>query len=242
MEVEGVTATSSIPAGSALAGPVSAGSALAGPVPAGSSVAAKKPHNKRKRRISGDGKQRGGGGKWYRPPHKKAKSNVSSTHAANNIMKFRLGGSVSDPLNLEGGVALSDECSTCAPSPAGLASDEVIPPPRMSTQLDKDPLNLEGKVKNFPLQGQQCALSMLTSAPTPITCTTTGARKGACPGGKAVTAAGQRRKPRRRTTSGSKTEDSASSVSQLGVKGQLGHQPEQSAGWYKSTEMLMLHL
>lgn len=110
----------------------------------------KPPRCKRKRRASGEGKNvRGGGHHGYRPPHRKKP--VSSTRTANNIMKFRLGGSVSDPLNLEGDVAMSDECSTCAPSPAPLTSE--IPPPLMTPHLNKDPLNLEGKVKNFPLLG-----------------------------------------------------------------------------------------
>lgn len=113
----------------------------------------KPPRCKRKRRASGEGKRGGGGGRQYgyRPPHKKAKPSVSSTRAANNIMKFRLGGSVSDPLNLEGEV--SDECSTCAPSPAPMTGEDVIAPPIMTPHLNKDPLNLEGKVKNFPLIG-----------------------------------------------------------------------------------------
>lgn len=110
----------------------------------------KKTPSKRKRKHSG------GGGKHhahYRPPHKKLKQDVSSTRAADNIMRFRLRGSVSDPLNLEGGdLDLADECSTCAPSPAMATNEELIPPPLLLTpQLSKDPLNLEGKVKNFPL-------------------------------------------------------------------------------------------
>ena len=121
----------------------------------------KKFQGKRKRRTSNEGKQpRGGGGGGgrhhggHRTPHKKAKLNVSSTRAANNIMKFRLGGSVSDPLNLEGGDILEDECSTCAPSPVTQTNEELIPPPLLTPHLNKDPLNLEGKVKNFPLPGK----------------------------------------------------------------------------------------
>ena len=110
--------------------------------------AARKTPSKRKRKPSGGGGRHHG----HRPLHKKAKQDVSSTRAANNIMKFRLGGSVSDPLNLEGDLDLPDECSTCAPSPAPASNEELIPPPLLLTpQLSKDPLNLEGKVKNFPL-------------------------------------------------------------------------------------------
>ncbi len=133
---------------------VSAGSTGAAASIAADGKCARKPAwSKRKRRLTTEGKPARVGGKHYRQPHKKMKPNVSSTHAANNIMKFRLGGSVSDPLNLEGGVALSDECSTCAPSPVPLSNEEVIPPPLMTPHLNKDPLNLEGKVKNFPLPG-----------------------------------------------------------------------------------------
>lgn len=116
----------------------------------------RKFQGKRKRKFSGgEAKPPKGGGKHhggYRPPHKKTKMNVSSTRAANNIMKFRLGGSISDPLNLEGGDNLGDECSTCAPSPAA-PNEELTPPPLLTPLLNKDPLNLEGKVKNFPLLG-----------------------------------------------------------------------------------------
>ncbi len=114
--------------------------------------AARRTPSKRKRKPSGGGGRHHG----HRPPHKKAKKDVSSTHAANNIMKFRLGGSVSDPLNLEGGdLDIPDECSTCAPSPAPPANEELIPPLILTAQLSKDPLNLEGKVKNFPRLGMQ---------------------------------------------------------------------------------------
>lgn len=63
--------------------------------------------------------------------------------------KPRLGGSVSDPLNLE---TWSDdnECSTCAPSPAGrdrqLGDQSLVPLP---DELQHDPLNLEEKIDDF---------------------------------------------------------------------------------------------
>ena len=109
---------------------------------------------KRKRRSLGGGSRLSKTGK--RPFHKRMKVQVSSsTHAANNIMKFRLGGSVSDPLNLEGGDDVGGNCSTCAPSPATPSPGVLDPPtlPKLPAQLKKDPLNLEGKVKNFPLSG-----------------------------------------------------------------------------------------
>jgi len=69
-------------------------------------------------------------------------------------MKFRLGGSVSDPLNLLGGDDVGDNCSTCAPSPTTPIYKE-LEVPDLPPQLMKDPLNLEGKVKNFPVSGRR---------------------------------------------------------------------------------------
>ena len=162
---EGVEPPSSVNAGDIPAdggaGPLS--SINAGGIPADGGVEppstptdAKQTSSKRKRRMSGDKSVRGGKYHGYRPPHKKAKTHVSSTHAANNIMKFRLRGSISDPLNLEGGGdRLSDDCSTCAPSPVThTLNEELTPPPLLTPHLIKDPLNLEGKVKNFPVTGE----------------------------------------------------------------------------------------
>lgn len=115
------------------------------------------PKKKHKRKHSGDGdhaKHHVHGGKHsHRPPHKRFKHSfgMSSTKLANNIMRFRLGGSVSDPLNLEGETLanLDDDCSTCAPSPAG--GPEVFGQPSpLPFHLQHDPLNLEGKSKDFP--------------------------------------------------------------------------------------------
>ena len=115
------------------------------------------PKKKRKRKHSGEGdhaKHHMHGAKHgHRPPHKRFKHNfgMSSTKLANNIMRFRLGGSVSDPLNLEGETSakLGDDCSTCAPSPAG--GPEVFGQPSpLPVHLQHDPLNLEGKSEDFP--------------------------------------------------------------------------------------------
>ena len=122
-----------------------------------SAAAHHSPKKKHKRKHSGDGdhaKHHMHGGKYgHRPPHKRFKHSfgMSSTKLANNIMKFRLGGSVSDPLNLEGETLanLGDDCSTCAPSPAG--GPEVFGQPSpLPFHLQHDPLNLEGKSKAFP--------------------------------------------------------------------------------------------
>ena len=113
------------------------------------------PKKKRKRKHSGEGDhaKHHGGKHGHRPPSKKFKHNygMSSTKLANNIMRFRLGGSVSDPLNLEGDTTakLGDDCSTCAPSPAG--GPEVFGQPSpLPLHLQHDPLNLEGKSDDFP--------------------------------------------------------------------------------------------
>lgn len=101
----------------------------------------KRMQRRRRRHSSTQGGKHG-------PPAKKAKLLVSSTRAANNVMRFRLGGSVSDPLNLEGASHDVDrECSTCAPSPAFESAGQPSPLP---PHLQHDPLNLEGKVKDFP--------------------------------------------------------------------------------------------
>ena len=113
---------------------------------------------KRKHHFShSEGNKHGrGGGRHhtYHPPHKKAKQDVSSTRAANSIMRFRLGGSVSDPLNLQGGDDVEDKCSTCAPSPVTNVNEAVNSPSHLPPALRKDPLNLEEKVKNFPVPGE----------------------------------------------------------------------------------------
>ena len=70
---------------------------------------------------------------------------VSSKTVANHVMKTRMLGSESDPLNLEGvsSVREVEECSTCAPSP--VFGDGGQPSP-LPPHLLHDPLNLEGRV------------------------------------------------------------------------------------------------
>lgn len=113
---------------------------------------------KRKQKVPEDAKSHGS--KHGLPQSKRFKlhpHSISSTRVANNIMKFRLGGSVSDPLNLEGGLHDEEcddgECSTCAPSPAppNESGDQPSPLPQY---LQRDPLNLEGKIKSFPAHKQ----------------------------------------------------------------------------------------
>ena len=126
-------------------------------------------NQKRRRRSSGGAWE----GRRTSKRSKKSKTEVSSTHAANNIMKFRLGGSVSDPLNLLGGDDLGDTCSTCTPSPATPIYKE-LEVPDLPPQLMKDPLNLEEKVKNFPQSGKRrenrslCGCEIITLLPFPV--------------------------------------------------------------------------
>ena len=126
-----------------------------------------KRHRKHSEANAAKAKQGGSACKRVRlTPHPQS---MSSTQLANTIMKFRLGGSVSDPLNLEGNSAVQTdgECSTCAPSPA-LPSGQPSPLPQY---LQRDPLNLEGKVKKFPLHKQSSgillrSLVVIVGAPT----------------------------------------------------------------------------
>ena len=115
---------------------------------------ATKRHRKHSEVNTARAKQGGSACKRVRlTPHPQS---ISSTQLANTIMKFRLGGSVSDPLNLEGNSAMQTdgECSTCAPSPA-LPSGQPSPLPQY---LQRDPLNLEGKAKKFPLHKQSSGI------------------------------------------------------------------------------------
>lgn len=74
---------------------------------------------------------------------------ISSKTVANHVMKTRVLGSESDPLNLEGvsGGKEVEECSTCAPSP--VFGDGGQPSP-LPPHLRHDPLNLEGRVWEHP--------------------------------------------------------------------------------------------
>ena len=120
-----------------------------------------KPHTsvrrgqKRRRRHSSEsntarthgGKRRGGIPHNKKPRLQSAVHTVvSSTRTADKIMKRRLGGSSSDPLNLGG--EIPSQCSTCAPSPVPDGSSQ--PPSALPEQLLRDPLNLEGRLRDFP--------------------------------------------------------------------------------------------
>ena len=91
----------------------------------------------------GAGRGRGGGGWKGRRLH--TRQSISSKKVANHVMRIRIRGSESDPLNLEGvgEGPEGDECSTCAPSPAPREGGQPSPLP---PHLLRDPLNLEGRV------------------------------------------------------------------------------------------------
>ncbi len=120
--------------------------------------------SERRRRCSelahseGDIKQ---GSPSKQPRIEQRPQSISSTQLAYSVMKFRLGGSVSDPLNLEGdsGKQTDGECSTCAPSPA-LPSGQLSPVPQ---HLQKDPLNIEGRTKTFSHNKQTSGMQVFFS-------------------------------------------------------------------------------
>ena len=90
-----------------------------------------KPASKRRRRNSRNSKL---DGKGTTKKHKK-KGPAELT--------FHLGGSINDPLNLEGLSGSGHDCTTCPPSPT-LPQQQPSPlPPHMR----RDPLNLEGTIK-----------------------------------------------------------------------------------------------
>jgi len=75
--------------------------------------------------------------------HSQFKSqSYSSTRIANTVMKKRLGGSVSDPLNLQG-LAETDKCDHDECSTSTSSADNHTS--HIPKHLLRDPLNLEGK-------------------------------------------------------------------------------------------------
>lgn len=77
-------------------------------------------------------------------PNKKLRTGTD-----NHKLKYPLGKSGSDPLNLEVWPS-NDVCSTCPSSPSGVSrqlGDQPIGP--LPQQLHHDPLNLEGKIDDF---------------------------------------------------------------------------------------------
>ena len=59
---------------------------------------------------------------------------------------FHLGGSISDPLNLEGLSGSGHDCTTCPPSPSSQSGIQQQPSP-LPPHRRRDPLNLEGAQK-----------------------------------------------------------------------------------------------
>jgi len=62
---------------------------------------------------------------------------------------FHLGGSISDPLNLEGLSGSGHDCTTCPPSPSSQPPIQQQPSP-LPPHRRRDPLNLEGTQKEGP--------------------------------------------------------------------------------------------
>lgn len=75
-------------------------------------------------------------GKWVGKKHKRRSAEFT----------FHLGGSISDPLNLEGLSGSGHDCTTCPPSPSSLPPAQQQPSP-LPPHRRRDPLNLEGAQK-----------------------------------------------------------------------------------------------
>ena len=98
----------------------------------------------------------GGGEKGDKRPRNRQMS-ISSKAVANHVMKMRLLGSESDPLNLEGvgtGAGEGGEGEGCpssgALSPVFSDSDQPVVPRPPLLQNPRDPLNLEGFLPKKP--------------------------------------------------------------------------------------------
>ena len=106
--------------------------------------------NPKKRRLdsSEDNLQRKSHGRSHRDKGKG--KHGSRPRGIPQGLKFRHGGSISDPLNLQGMDGLISECSTCNPSP--VATPPVQSPPTAPTAASEyqstDPLNLTAAVKS----------------------------------------------------------------------------------------------
>ena len=86
-------------------------------------------------------------GKRHHDKHKGRHS--KRPHTDFGVFKFRHGGSISDPLNLQGKDGFTSECSTCAPSPVD--SPPLQLSPKRPDYFSNDPLHLkktEKKEKN----------------------------------------------------------------------------------------------
>lgn len=113
-----------------------------------------------------EGEERGGGEDKDKRPRNRQMS-ISSKVVANHVMKTRLLGSESDPLNLEGvssGVEkggeggtelteMAEELSTHSPSPVFIDGGQpaLLPPPLLCNP--RDPLNLEGRLPENSIRG-----------------------------------------------------------------------------------------
>lgn len=96
----------------------------------GRPVAKRRRHNSRNSKFEG---------KWVGKKHKRKSAEFT----------FHLGGSISDPLNLEGLSGSGNECTTCPPSPSPQSPIQQQPSP-LPPHRRHDPLNLEGSQKEGP--------------------------------------------------------------------------------------------
>ena len=92
-----------------------------------------RPAAKRRRHNSRNFKN---DGKWSGKKHKRKSAEFT----------FHLGGSISDPLNLEGLSGSGHDCTTCPPSPSSQPGIQQQPSP-LPPHRRHDPLNLEGTQK-----------------------------------------------------------------------------------------------
>lgn len=95
-----------------------------------------RPAAKRRRHNSRTSKFEG---KWLGKKHKRKSAEFT----------FHLGGSISDPLNLEGLSGSGHDCTTCPPSPSSQPAVQQQPSP-LPPHRRRDPLNLEGTQKEGP--------------------------------------------------------------------------------------------
>ena len=102
----------------------------------------------KKRRVlsTDDHPQRKGHG---RPHRDKGKGKHGyRPHTNSQGFKFRHGGSISDPLNLQGLDGVTSECSTCNPSPVDTPPVQSPPTAPASGYQSTDPLNLTTAIKS----------------------------------------------------------------------------------------------
>ena len=102
----------------------------------------------KKRRLNStdDNLQRKGHGRTHRDKGKG--KHGYRPHTNSQGLKFRHGGSISDPLNLQGLDGVTSECSTCNPSPVATPPVQSPPTGPTSEYQSTDPLNLTKVIRS----------------------------------------------------------------------------------------------